>query len=223
MRAAGLRRAFADRVAVDDVTFTVSPGEVVGFLGPNGAGKTTTLRLLLGLLQPDQGAVERPARVGYLPELFAGYDALSAAANLAFWARMKKIGRRDVTAEVDRVLTAAGAEDLGRRPLGRLSRGQRQRVGMAQALLGRPSAYVLDEPTAGLDPAQVVDARHLVRGLADDDGAAVLVSTHVLGEAAAMCDRVIVLVDGRVRAEEPVANAADLEARYLAVVLTAQT
>jgi len=116
------------------------------------------------------------------------------------------------------VLDAAGVADLGDRPVARLSKGQRQRVGMAQALLGRPGAYVLDEPTQGLDPKQVVETRGLIRSLATADGAAVLLSTHLLAEVAAMCDRVVVIVRGRVVADEPTGDRDDLEARFLRLV-----
>lgn len=213
LRAEGLSRSFGGRVAVADVSFGVEAGEVVGFLGPNGAGKTTTMRMLVGLLRPDRGRARAPERLGFLPEVFAGYDALSVARYLGFMATMKSAKPSDV----DRCLSAAGARDLARRPLGRLSKGQRQRVGLAQALLGSPEAYVLDEPTQGFDPAQAVEARQLVKGLAAA-GAAVLVSTHLLAEAAAMCDRVVVIVRGRVVAEERPGEVADLEARFLRLV-----
>lgn len=186
---------------------------MVGFLGPNGAGKTTTMRMLVGMLRPDRGHAQAPEHLGFLPEVFAGYDALSASGYLRFMARVKRAGPQDVT----RCLAAAGAAGLAKRPIGRLSKGQRQRIGLAQALLGSPPAYVLDEPMQGFDPAQAVEARRLVRALAAD-GAAVLVSTHLLAEAAAMCDRVVVIVRGKVVAEERPGEAADLEARFLRLV-----
>ena len=195
------------------VSFEVPAGEVVGFLGPNGAGKTTTMRMLVGMLRPDSGRAHAPDRLGFLPEVFAGYDALSAGGYLRFMARLKNAD----PAEVDRCLAATGAADLAGRPLGRLSKGQRQRIGLAQALLGTPPAYVLDEPMQGFDPAQAVEARRLVKGLAAD-GAAVLVSTHLLAEAAAMCDRVVVIVRGKVVAEERTGEVSDLEARFLRLV-----
>jgi len=213
IEAAGLSRSFGGRQAVDGVSFSVAPGEVVGFLGPNGAGKTTTMRMLLGLLRPSSGTARIDGRVGYLPEGFAAYDALSVRSYLAFCAKVKKVARHDIT----RVMGAARIDDLARRPVSRLSKGQRQRVGLAQALLGRPSAYVLDEPTQGLDPSQVVDARAVVRSLAEAGGA-VLFSTHLLAEAAAVCDRVVVIVKGKVVAEERPGDTADLEARFLRLV-----
>ncbi len=214
IEARGLSRAFGGRPAVKGVTLRVEPGEVVGFLGPNGAGKTTTLRMLVGPLCPDEGTVAVPRPVGYLPEVFSGYDALSVRAYLQFLAGMKGVAASDV----DRVLDATRAPELATRPIGRLSKGQRQRVGLAQALLGEPPAYVLDEPTQGLDPKQVVEARELIRALAKTDGAAVLLSTHLLAEAAAICDRVVVIARGEVVAEERPGEAADLEARFLRLV-----
>lgn len=230
IEARGLARAFGARRVVRDVSVAVAPGEVVGLLGPNGAGKTTTLRLLLGLLRPHAGEAHVDGRVGYLPEAFAAYDALSVRSYLRFLARLKRVA----SSEVERAMEATAVTDLARRPVGRLSKGQRQRVGLAQALLGRPPAYVLDEPTQSLDPAQAVDARVLVRSLAGD-GAAVLLSTHVLAEAAAGCDRVVVLDAGRVVGEERIRpargagearggeagggmTAEELEARFLRLV-----
>lgn len=214
IEARNLTRVFGDREAVKNVSFSVDKGEIVGFLGPNGAGKTTTIRMLLGLLRPThgEGRLERP--VGYLPEVFAAYDALSIRRNLDFIARMKQVDREDVS----RVMKAAGVEKLDRRLFGRLSKGQRQRVGIAQALLGRPHAYLLDEPTQGLDPRQVVETRSFIRSLAREEGASVLLSTHILSEAAAICDRVVVIAGGRIVAEERPGEAADLEARFLRLV-----
>lgn len=214
IEASGLTRRFGGREAVRDVTFNVAPGEVVGFLGPNGAGKSTTMRLLLGLLRPHAGTAAVDGAVGYLPEQFAAYDALTVRAYLRFEARMKGVDGADV----ERVLDVAGVADLAGRPVTRLSKGQRQRVGMAQALLGRPPAYILDEPTQGLDPKQIVETRQLIRSLATGDGAAVLLSTHLLAEVAEMCDRVVVIVRGRVVAEEAAGDMAALEARFLRLV-----
>ena len=214
IHASGLSRSYGGRPAVKGVSLRVEAGEVVGFLGPNGAGKTTTLRMLVGLLCPDEGTVAVPRPVGYLPEVFSGYDALSVRSYLQFLARMKDVAPDDV----DRVLDATRSANLAARPVGRLSKGQRQRVGLAQALLGEPPAYVLDEPTQGLDPKQVVEARELIRALAKADNAAVLLSTHLLAEAAAICDRVVVIARGEVVAEERPGEAADLEARFLRLV-----
>lgn len=215
IEARGLHRGFGGRPVINDVTLRVEPGEVVGFLGPNGSGKTTTMRLLLGLLRPAQGTVEIDGPVGFLPELHVGYEALRSSHYLRYLATMKGIARPERRAEVARTLAITGMASLARRPVGRLSKGQRQRLGIAQALLGSPPNYVLDEPINGLDPAQIVEARTLFRRLASD-GAAVLMSTHLLAEAAATCDRVIVISNGRIVADEPVGP--DLEARFLAAI-----
>ena len=214
IRADGLTRSFAGRVVVDDVSFTVAPGEVVGFLGPNGAGKTTTIRMLLGLLRPSSGRVELTRPVGHLPEASAGYDALSVEQQLRFWCRLRGL---DAAEAIPPALGATDLTDLARRPLRRLSKGQRQRVGLAQAVLGDPPALVLDEPTIGLDPAQLVDARRLVRDAAGR-GAAVLLSTHLLAEASAVCDRIVVIVGGRIVAEEVPGSSDELEDRFLRLV-----
>jgi ABC-2 type transport system ATP-binding protein len=209
----GLTRSFADRVVVDEVSFEVQPGEVVGFLGPNGAGKTTTLRMLLGLLRPSSGEARLTRPVGHLPESYRGYDALSVEDQLRFWCRVQGLDEEAVPP----ALAATGLTELIRRPLGRLSKGQHQRVGLAQAVLGWPPSLILDEPTIGLDPSQLVDARNLVREAAER-GAAVLLSTHLLAEAAAVCDRIVVIVGGCIVAEEVPGSSQELEDRFLRLV-----
>jgi ABC-2 type transport system ATP-binding protein len=208
IRVDGLARSFGGHRAVDGVSFSVEPGEIVGLLGPNGAGKTTTIRMALGLLRPHEGTVEVTRPLGYLPELLQPPEGLTVDSYLRFQCRARRIDRR----AVDGALVDAGVADLASRPIGRLSKGQRQRVALAQAVLGTPAALVLDEPTASLDPQQVVDVRSLLRRRAAG-GAAVLVSTHLLAEAAAVCDRVVVLSAGKVVAVEMPGD--DLEARFL--------
>jgi ABC-2 type transport system ATP-binding protein len=213
IEARGLSKSFGGRAAIDDVSFRVEVGEIVGFLGPNGAGKSTTMRILLGTLRADAGEATVDGPTGYLPESFAAYDALSVRSYLRFIAKLKNV--RDDQA-VDRAMDRSGVADLASRPVERLSKGQRQRVGMAQALLGSPRAYILDEPTIGLDPAQIVEARRVIAGLRE--GAAVLLSTHVLSEAAEVCDRVVVIVRGRVVSEERPGSTPDLEDRFMRLV-----
>jgi ABC-2 type transport system ATP-binding protein len=218
IRADGLTRSFGGRVVVDDVSFEVQPGEVVGFLGPNGAGKTTTIRMLLGLLRASAGRSELGRPTGYLPENFTGYDALSVRGYLRFRCRLLGL---EAAEAMPAAMVAAGVAELGPRPIARLSKGQRQRVGLAQAVLGAPASLVLDEPTIGLDPSQLVDARRLVRRAADE-GAAVLLSTHLLAQAAAVCDRIVVVVGGRVVAEEVPGSTDELEERFLRLVGAAE-
>ena len=204
----GLARSFGGHEAVTDVSFAVKPGEVVGLLGPNGAGKTTTIRMLLGVLRAQRGTSRVTRPLGYLPEQLLPYDGLTVRSYLRFACRTRRID----TGAIDTALNDAGVDDVERRPIGRLSKGQRQRVALAQALLGEPRTIVLDEPTASLDPRQVKDVRRVIRQRAGD-GAAVLVSTHLLAEAKAVCDRVVVLSAGHVVAIE--APGDDLEQRFL--------
>jgi ABC-2 type transport system ATP-binding protein len=164
--------------------------------------------MLLGLLRPHRGSVELSRPLGYLPEQLLPHDGLSVRGYLRFCARTRRLSREVIAP----AMRDAGVADLERRPIGRLSKGQRQRVGIAQALLGSPRSLVLDEPTASLDPKQVTEVRRLVRAAADG-GAAVLVSTHLLAEAAAVCDRVVVLSAGTVVAVET--PGPDLEQRFL--------
>ena len=206
----GLHRSFGQHIAVDEVSFDVAPGEIVGLLGANGAGKTTTIRMLLGLLRPHRGTVELSEPAGYLPEGLQPHDALTVRGYLRFSARLRGIERT----AVDGAMVDAGVADLARRPIGVLSKGQRQRVALAQAVLGAPRTLVLDEPTTSLDPRQVAEVRALLRTRASD-GAAVLLSTHLLAEAAAVCDRVVVLSAGRVVAVETPGS--DLEQRFLSL------
>jgi ABC-2 type transport system ATP-binding protein len=213
IEARGLTKRFGGRTAISDVSLDVASGEIVGFLGPNGAGKTTTMRILLGTLRPDAGEATLDRPVGYLPENFAAYDVLSVRSYLEFMGRLKGVGQRS---EIDRAMDAAGVDDLASRPVERLSKGQKQRVGLAQSLLGSPRTFVLDEPTIGLDPRQIVDTRRVIRTLREN--AAVLLSTHILHEAAELCDRVVVIVKGKVVAEERPQSATDLEERFLRLV-----
>lgn len=206
----GLCRSFGGTEVVSDVSFEVSGGEIVGLLGPNGAGKTTIIRMLAGLLRAQRGRATTTRPLGYLPEQLQPYEALSVRGYLRFACRTRRIG----ASAIERAMIDAGVTDLSCRPIGRLSKGQRQRVALAQAVLGEPQSVVLDEPTASLDPQQVTEVRGLLRRLADRS-AAVLVSTHLLSQAAAVCDRVVVLSAGRVVAVE--APGPDLEKRFLAL------
>lgn len=223
--AEGLRKVYGTHVAVADVSFSVRAGERVGVLGLNGAGKSTTLRLLMGALAPTSGRasidgydvtrspLEVKRRVGYLPETAPLYGELTPREHLGLFAKLR--GIQKIRAEIERALDRAGVSEREReRPVSELSKGFRQRVGLALALLGDPPVLVLDEPTDGLDPAQRAEVRKLVRTLDGDH--AVLLSTHVLSEVQEVCSRVLILHQGRVAAELD-ASASDLEARFLEV------
>lgn len=215
----GLSKRFGNRVALDGVSFTAERGEVLGFLGPNGAGKTTTMRILAGVIPSSAGRVRiagldvardglaARARVGFLPERVPLYDEMRVGAFLRFVAAMKGLVGRAAARAAARAAEEAGLRDAAREPIGRLSRGFRQRVGLAQALLGDPPVLLLDEPTAGLDPRQIAETRALVRRLGTER--TILVSTHILPEVSATCGRVVILSRGRVVAvDTPAALAA---------------
>jgi ABC-2 type transport system ATP-binding protein len=206
-----LTKCFGAVAAVAGVSFRVGRGEIVGFLGPNGAGKTTTMRVLAGVFPPTSGEVRiaghDPLRdplacrraVGYFPEYAPFYADLRVGAYLHFVARLKRVPRAARHGAVDAVLAACGLERVAHRRVGTLSKGYRQRVGLAQALCGDPPILVLDEPTIGLDPEQVVEIRELVRGLRGER--TVFFSSHILSEVEALCERVVVIARGRVVGE----------------------
>ncbi len=212
-----LHKSFGKQVALRDVTFEVAPGEVVGFLGPNGAGKTTTLRILTGFLAPTSGSAqiagfdlsthgrEGRRQLGYMPERISYYGDMKVEGYLRHVAELKEIPREKLGSEVDRVLEWSGARPVVGRLLSRISHGFRQRLGLAQALLGRPSALLLDEPTGGLDPEQAADFRELIRNLSGGD-CAILLSTHILPEASRIANRLIILGDGRLLAVDTPEN-----------------
>jgi ABC-2 type transport system ATP-binding protein len=202
-----LHRYYGERCAVRDVSFTLEPGDVLGLLGPNGAGKTTTLQLLTGNLAPSAGRIlidgadllDHPqaakAAIGYLPEHPPLYPELTVDEYLTYCARLHRIARRRVRTAVDAVKGRCGLEAIGRRLIGNLSKGVKQRVGLAQALVHDPRVIVLDEPTVGLDPIQIREIRDLIRELGDTHG--VILSTHLLAEVEATCNRVQILHEGR--------------------------
>ncbi|MGY1846181.1 MULTISPECIES: ABC transporter ATP-binding protein [unclassified Blastococcus] len=209
----GLRKRYGRRTAVDDVSFTVGRGEVVGLLGPNGAGKTSVIKMLLGLVRPDAGEVlllGRPASdprsrsaVGYLPELFRYQPWLTAAEVLDLHV---KLARLDVPAEERRAcLAAVGLAERSGDRVGSFSKGMQQRLGLAVALVARPQLVVLDEPTSALDPLGRVDVRDLVLAL-KSRGVAVLLNSHLIGEVERVCDRVVILDKGQVAASGTLAE-----------------
>ena len=202
---------------MDDVSFEVAPGEIMGLLGPNGSGKSTLMRCLIGFFPPTSGDVrvkgvdvtEQPIaarrHIGYLPEQVAVYPELSVRRYLGFVAGAKGLAGPARGHAVEDALARCNLEDVAHRPTGNLSKGYRQRVGLAQALLGDPELLVLDEPTVGLDPVQTVELRELVRGLA---GRTVVLSTHLLSEASSLCTRVAILNHGRLVAVDAPAHLA---------------
>jgi len=215
-----LTRRFGSTLAVEDLRFSIEKGEIVGFLGPNGAGKTTTLRMLTSFLPPSSGraaiaghdvfsqSLEVRRRVGYLPEAVALYPELRVSEYLVFRSKIKEIPRKNRTGRIAGVIERCGLGQVRTRIVGQLSRGYRQRLGLADALLHDPPILILDEPTVGLDPNQVRQARALIRELGEDH--TVLLSTHILPEVEALCGRVLILDQGRLVAEgEP----AELKAR----------
>ena len=202
-----LTKRYGDREAVSDLSFEVARGEVVGFLGPNGAGKSTTLRMLTGFLAPSEGTItidgldtqaqplEVKRRIGYMPEAVPLYLDMRVLEYLRFRAELKGVASRSIAKYVDRALALANVVDVKTRIIGQLSKGYRQRVGLADALVADPPLLILDEPTAGLDPNQIRQVRDLVRELAREK--TVLLSTHILPEVEAICGRVIILDRGR--------------------------
>lgn len=203
-----LRKAFYGTVAVDDVSFRVESGEILGFLGPNGAGKTTTMRMITGFLPPSAGRVtldgvdmqEKPLvakrQLGYLPETLALYPEMRVQEYVKFRAELCGVGRKDVGTRVSEALATCFVDDVAQKPIGNLSKGYRQRVGLAAALVHRPKVLVLDEPTVGLDPRQIVKVRELIRDLRKDH--TILLSTHILPEVELVCDRVVIIDKGRI-------------------------
>jgi ABC-2 type transport system ATP-binding protein len=197
--------------ALKEVSFHVEAGEVIGLLGPNGAGKTTMIKILTGYLQPDSGSVmvdgmdvlTQPLaiqeRIGYLPENAPLYPEMSVQAYLRMIADLRRIAPDRQPAYLSTAIRATGLEAHLTRPIAQLSKGFRQRVGLAQAILHRPGLLILDEPTVGLDPTQIVQVRELIRRLARHS--TVLLSTHILSEVEATCDRVIILMNGEVKAD----------------------
>ena len=218
IRVAGLAKRYGDFEAVRGLDFEVAPGEVVGFLGPNGAGKTTTMRMLTGFLPATDGEAviaghdifqdATPARraIGYLPETPPLYPEMTPASYVTFVAKIKDVPRSERAARVEQALERCGLLEVRDREIRQLSKGYRQRVGLAQAIVHEPAVLVLDEPTVGLDPIQIREIRALIRDLAATGGQTVLLSTHILAEVEAICQRVILIDRGRKVLDQPIAE-----------------
>ena len=212
-----LTKTYGSITAVDDVSFKVATGEAAGFLGPNGAGKTTTMRILTGFMPATSGTVtvdgfdvfkdcfEVRKRIGYLPETPPLYLEMTVRSYLRHVGKLKALPGAELKSAADRVIEECGLEEVAGRLCGHLSKGYRQRVGLAQALIHQPAVLVLDEPTVGLDPAQIIEIRALIRGLAAER--TVILSTHILPEVQQICQKVVLINAGRIALEM---NMADL-------------
>ncbi len=222
IEAKNLSKRYGDIVAVDDVSFTVGRGEVVGFLGPNGAGKTTSMRMLTGFVPPSDGTavldghdifddpIAARRAVGYLPEAPPLYPEMTVISYLRYVAKIKDVPRARRREALDRALERCALTDVHRRVIGTLSKGFRQRVGLAQAIVHEPPILILDEPTIGLDPLQVQEIRGLIAeltsGSEEETRHAVILSTHILAEVEAICRRVILISEGRKTVDAPLTD-----------------
>ena len=225
--ASGVYKAYGNVQALEDVSFQIDAGEVVGLLGPNGAGKTTLMKVLTGFLQPDEGQVliddldvltdtlAVQSRIGYLPESAPLYPESSVQSHLSMMADLRRVPPDQKVRLISQAVRATALEDQLARPISELSKGYRQRVGLAQTILHQPRLLVLDEPTSGLDPVQIVEVRHLIRRLAQRS--TVLLSTHILSEVEAVCDRVIILLNGQVKADSLLSDLASQTVTVLAL------
>jgi ABC-2 type transport system ATP-binding protein len=213
---AHLTKRYGDLSAVADVSFTAIPGQILGFLGPNGAGKTTTMRIITGFLPATAGtvrvagfdvfeqSVEVRRRIGYLPENPPLYNEMLVIPYLKFAARLRGMARGEIDAAIDRVIQTCNLSAVSGRLLGHLSKGFRQRVGLAQALIHDPAVLILDEPTNGLDPGQIDEMLQFIRSLAPNR--TIVLSTHILAQVVAVCEKVVIISDGRIVVEDVLAN-----------------
>lgn len=211
-----LTKRYGSFTVVDDITFRVEKGQVLGFLGPNGAGKTTTLRILTCYLPPTSGtariagfdvqdeSMEVRKRIGYLPENPPVYDDMTVLEYVTFCARVKGVGKTRVREAVDRTIERCGLPNRRKQLIATLSKGYRQRAGLAGALVHDPPVLILDEPTIGLDPAQIIEIRELIRNLAGDH--TVILSTHILPEVSVTCQAVAIIHEGKIRLVDSLAN-----------------
>jgi ABC-2 type transport system ATP-binding protein len=212
----GLTKRYARTVAVDNISFEVEKGQIVGFLGPNGAGKTTTMRVLTCFLPPTAGTasvagydvLENPMevkkRIGYLPETPPVYPEMEVVEYLKFTGQLKGISSADINKKVDEVIGRCALGDVSKKLIGKLSKGYRQRVGLAQAIIHNPDVLILDEPTSGLDPKQIIEIRELLKHLSGDH--TIILSTHILTEVEQSCERIIIISQGKLVAIDSVAN-----------------
>ncbi len=213
-----ISKSFGSQKVLNDVSLEIPAGQIVGLLGPNGAGKSTLMKILIGLWSADSGTVSAPARIGYLPENNPLYEDMYVTEYLSFMAQMTYSASRLSTFDFERSGLSALIDLVGLSPerhkhIRELSKGYRQRVGLAQALIGDPELLILDEPTTGLDPNQLVEIRSLIKSLSGESRSVIL-STHILQEVREMCDRVIILDHGTVKADLPIDQIDNLETLF---------
>jgi ABC-2 type transport system ATP-binding protein len=211
-----LTKRYGDLTAINNISFSVTSGQILGFLGPNGSGKTTTMRIITGFMPASSGTVkvagfdifddsfEARKRIGYLPENPPLYNDMTVASYLRFVARIKGMRKTDIPEALDRVVNRCGLSQVTHRVTGHLSKGFRQRVGLAQAIIHNPQVLVLDEPTVGLDPQQIIEIRSLIKELSGAH--TVVLSTHILPEVAQVCEKVVIISAGRVVMEDMMTN-----------------
>lgn len=214
-----INKSFGAQQVLRDVTLDIPAGQIVGLLGPNGAGKSTLMKILIGLWRADSGSVSAPVKIGYLPENNPLYDEMYVGEYLRFMYSLTVGTERPARPEgfIDDLIERVGLTPERHKHIRELSKGYRQRVGLAQALIGEPDLLILDEPTTGLDPNQLVEIRSLIRSLGKDR--TVILSTHIMQEVREMCDRVVVLDHGVIRADRPVKEVEDLEALFRSATL----
>ena len=213
---AHLYKSFGAQQVLQDVTLDIPAGQIVGLLGPNGAGKSTLMKILIGLWKADSGSVSVPSRIGYLPENNPLYEEMYVTEYLQFMAKLTANSQQPI-ANISDLVDRVGLTPERHKHIRELSKGYRQRVGLAQALLGDPELLILDEPTTGLDPNQLVEIRSLIRNIAgqkliaNSQQPTIILSTHIMQEVREMCDRVIILDHGIIKADKPIADIPDLE------------
>ena len=205
-----IHKSFGKQQVLRDIVLDIPEGQVIGLLGPNGAGKSTLMKILIGLWHADSGSVSVPERIGYLPENNPLYEEMYVVEYLRFMAKLT--GVRNPQESVQTLIEQVGLSPERHKHIRELSKGYRQRVGLAQALLGNPQLLILDEPTTGLDPNQLVEIRSLIRDLGKER--TVILSTHIMQEVREMCDRVVILDHGQIKADKPIEEIADLETLF---------
>jgi len=227
-----LSRNFGDIKAVDEISFCIQDKEIVGFLGPNGAGKTTTLRMIVGYLQPASGNIEIDGesiftdplkacrQIGYLPEQNPLYDEMTVVELLAYFAALRKLKRDYFRERLNFVVKNCGLKEVLNQRIGTLSKGYRQRTGLAQAILHDPKILLLDEPTSGLDPNQIIEIRELIRELGKEK--MVLLSSHIMQEVQALCDRVVIINKGKIIVDDTIENLPNYLNRSTMLILEVQ-